>query len=63
MRDLKELEASEDLLLFGLKVKSSRLTSTARNKAGKAEKIKTILDFSGKIIETFSVPNNKEIML
>ena len=63
MRDLKELEKSgRPPIEFGLKVKShpDSLLITARNKAGKAEKIKTILDFSGKVIETFAVPNNKK---
>ena len=63
MRDLRELERSgRPPIEFGLKVKShpDSLLITARNKAGKAEKIKTILDFSGKVIETFSVPSNKK---
>ena len=36
---------------------------TARNKEGKSKVIKTKFDFSGRLVETFSVPNNQKALI
>ncbi len=65
MLDLKKLEKSGTPLDFGLKVLShpDALMITARNKEGKSKVIKTKFDFSGRLVETFSVPNNQKALI
>ena len=66
MKDLKSLEKSKSTPFdFGLRVLShpDSLMITARNKEGKSKIIKTTFDFSGRLIETFSVPKNQKILL
>ena len=66
MQDLKSLEKSKSTPFdFGLRVLShpDSLMITARNKEGKSKIIKTTFDFSGKLIETFSVPKNQKVIL
>ena len=65
MLDLKKLEKSGTPLDFGLKVLShpDTLMITARNKEGKSKIIKTKFDFSGRLVETFSIPNNQKALL
>ena len=64
MEEIRQLEKAEGKtpLDFGLKVLShpDSLMITAKNKIGKSKIIKTKLDFSGRRIETFSVPINKQ---
>ena len=64
MEEIRQLQKAEGKtpLDFGLKVLShpDSLMITAKNKIGKSKIIKTKLDFSGRRIETFSVPINKQ---
>tara|TARA_Y200000002_G_C22584285_1_gene622271 strand:- start:29 stop:1132 length:1104 start_codon:yes stop_codon:yes gene_type:complete len=66
MKDLKSLEKAKSTPFdFGLRVLShpDSLMITARNKEGKSKIIKTTFDFSGRLIETFSVPKNQKVIL
>ena len=63
MDEIRQLQKSDRAPIdFGLKVLShpDSLMITARNKVGKSKIIKTKLDFSGRRIETFSIPRSKK---